>query len=120
MTSKFTMREMIEATLEVYQSLYDASLAEEQAAQDAAAVKRTNKSLKRVAKSIPESTYVKIDPIDNHTKIKLSKENPKPKPETPSQSQPESEPTTLDSDTLRSDASSAKAADDTVSNNNPP
>ncbi|MGB2047696.1 MAG: glycosyltransferase [Psychrobacter celer] len=118
MTSKFTMREMIEATLEVYQSLYDASLAEEQAAQDAAAVKRINKSLKRVAKSIPESTYVKIDPIDSHTKIKLSKENPKPKPETPSQ--PESEPTTLDSDTLRSDASSAKAADDTVSNNNPP
>lgn len=77
MTNKFTMREMIEATLAVYQELYEDTLAAEQAAIDAAAVKRIKKSLKNAARSIPESTYVKIDPIDKKTKAKLVKGKPK-------------------------------------------
>ncbi len=50
MTNKFTMREMIEQTLLVYQELYDQSLAEEQALADAAAIKKIKKSLKPTIK----------------------------------------------------------------------
>jgi len=50
MTNKFTMREMIEQTLLVYQGLYDQSLAEEQAQADAAAIKKIKKSLKPTIK----------------------------------------------------------------------
>ena len=80
MTNKFTMREMIEETLAVYQGLYDDSLAEEQAASDAAAVKRINKTLKKSSKPTsnkPESAYVALAPADKQTKVKLVKEKPK-------------------------------------------
>lgn len=80
MTNKFTMREMIEETLAVYQGLYDDSLAEEQAASDAAAVKRINKTLKKSSKPTskkPESAYVALAPADKQTKVKLIKEKPK-------------------------------------------
>jgi hypothetical protein len=80
MTNKFTMREMIEETLAVYQGLYDDSLAEEQAASDAAAVKRIKKTLKKSSKPTskkPESVYVALAPADKQTKVKLIKEKPK-------------------------------------------
>ena len=74
------MREMIEETLAVYQGLYDDSLAEEQAASDAAAVKRIKKTLKKSSKPTskkPESAYVALVPADKQTKVKLIKEKPK-------------------------------------------
>ena len=77
MTNKFTMREMIDETLAVYRGLYDQSLAEEQAQADAAAVKRIRNSLSKASKSIPESPYVKIEPADKTTKVRLLKDNTK-------------------------------------------
>jgi glycosyltransferase involved in cell wall biosynthesis len=52
MTNKFTMRKMIEATLEVYQSLYDASLAEEQTKLNKQSDKKLTKTLKSAAQSL--------------------------------------------------------------------
>ena len=75
MTTKFTMREMIEQTLAVYQELYEESRAEAQA--DAAAVKRIRNSLSKASKSIPESPYVKIEPADKITKVRLLKDTTK-------------------------------------------
>lgn len=56
MTDKFTMREMIKETLDVYQSLYDESQAEQQAQAEADAVRRIKKHLKstdRLTKAEP-------------------------------------------------------------------
>ena len=80
MTNKFTMREMIEETLAVYQNLYNDSLAEEQAASEAAAVRRLNKTLKKSSKpnhGKPESAYIALEPADKQPKVKLIKEKPK-------------------------------------------
>ena len=52
MTNKFTIREMIEETLNIYQNLNDMALAEEQAEADAAAVRRIKKYLKPTANII--------------------------------------------------------------------
>ena len=71
------MREMIEQTLLVYQGLYDQSLAEEQAQADAAAIKKIKKGLSKASKSIPESPYVKIEPADKITKVRLLKDTTK-------------------------------------------
>ena len=64
MTNKFTMREMIEQTLLVYQGLYDQSLAEEQALADAAAIKKIKKSLKPTIKPFdkPSDRLVNQEP----------------------------------------------------------
>lgn len=88
MTNKFTMREMIEETLAVYQGLHDMAIAEEQAAIDAAAARRIKKSLKKTTKSArlskQESTdsdvsldHLKLGPADKNTSVKLLKEIPK-------------------------------------------
>ncbi len=69
------MREMIEQTLAVYQELYEESRAEAQA--DAATVKRIRNSLSKASKSIPESPYVKIEPADKITKVRLLKDSTK-------------------------------------------
>ena len=71
------MREMIEQTLLVYQGLYDQSLAEEQAQADAAAIKKIKKGLSKASKSIPESPYVKIEPADKISKVRLLKDSTK-------------------------------------------
>lgn len=74
MTNKFTMREMIEETLAVYQGLYDDSLAEEQAKADAIAVRRIKKSLKKPAKPILSVAVKNIEPVNKNATVKLSKE----------------------------------------------
>ncbi|MEN8626614.1 glycosyltransferase [Psychrobacter proteolyticus] len=77
MTNKFTMREMIEKTLEVYQSLHDAALAEEQAEADAIAVRRIKRSLKKAAKPALNVAVKNIEPVAKNPKIKLTKEKSK-------------------------------------------
>jgi glycosyltransferase involved in cell wall biosynthesis len=77
MTNKFTMREMIEKTLEVYQSLHDAALAEEQAEADAIAVRRIKRSLKKASKPALNVAVKNIEPVAKNPKIKLAKEKPK-------------------------------------------
>ena len=70
MTNKFTMREMIEKTLAVYQGLHDIALAEEQAAIEAAAVRRIKKVLKKSSPPArgPTSQATGFDtPIDHLT-----------------------------------------------------
>src|SRR5690606_12633598 len=58
-----------------YQELYEESRAEAQA--DAATVKRIRNSLSKASKSIPESPYVKIEPADKITKVRLLKDTTK-------------------------------------------
>lgn len=77
MTNKFTMREMIEKTLEVYQSLHDAALAEEQAEADAIAVRRIKRSLKKASKPALNVAVKNIEPVAKNPKIKLTKEKSK-------------------------------------------
>ena len=77
MTNKFTMREMIEKTLEVYQSLHDAALAEEQAKADAIAVRRIKRSLKKASKPALNVAVKNIEPVAKNPKIKLTKEKSK-------------------------------------------
>jgi len=77
MTNKFTMREMIEKTLEVYQSLHDAALAEEQAEADAIAVQRIKRSLKKASKPALNVAVKNIEPVAKNPKIKLTKEKSK-------------------------------------------
>ncbi len=77
MTNKFTMREMIEKTLEVYQSLHDAALAEEQAEADAIAVRRIRRSLKKASKPALNVAVKNIEPVAKNPKIKLTKEKSK-------------------------------------------
>ncbi len=77
MTNKFTMREMIEKTLEVYQSLHDTALAEEQAEADAIAVRRIKRSLKKASKPALNVAVKNIEPIAKNPKIKLTKEKSK-------------------------------------------
>lgn len=88
MTNKFTMREMIEETLAVYQGLHDMAIAEEQAAIDAIALKRIRKSLKKAAKSAPQFNNELTDkdasidqlegaPISKSSKVKLLKDTSK-------------------------------------------
>ncbi|WP_201593469.1 glycosyltransferase [Psychrobacter sp. Pi2-51] len=77
MTNKFTMREMIEETLAVYQGLYDDALAEEQAKADAIAVRRIQKSLKKPAKPILSVAVKNVEPVNKNATVKLSKETSK-------------------------------------------
>ena len=85
MTNKFTMREMIEETIAVYQDLYDTTLAEEQAEADAAALSRIQKSLKKPSKltlkltnRYSESLYIKPElSSDKNNKIDLRKKTSK-------------------------------------------
>ncbi|WP_227684609.1 glycosyltransferase family 4 protein [Psychrobacter immobilis] len=77
MTNKFTMREMIEKTLEVYQSLHDTALAEEQAKADAIAVRRIKRSLKKASKPALNVAVKNIEPVAKNPKIKLTKEKSK-------------------------------------------
>ena len=77
MTNKFTMREMIEKTLEVYQNLHDAALAEEQAEADAIAVQRIKRSLKKASKPALNVAVKNIEPVAKNPKIKLTKEKSK-------------------------------------------
>ena len=77
MTNKFTMREMIEKTLEVYQSLHDAALAKEQAEADAIAVQRIKRSLKKASKPALNVAVKNIEPVAKNPKIKLTKEKSK-------------------------------------------
>lgn len=74
MTNKFTMREMIEKTLEVYQGLHKAALAEEQARADAIAVRRIKRSLKKASKPALSVAVKNVEPITKNPKIKLTKE----------------------------------------------
>ncbi|WP_298807283.1 glycosyltransferase family 4 protein [uncultured Psychrobacter sp.] len=77
MTNKFTMREMIEKTLEVYQGLHDTALAEEQAEADAIAVRRIKRSLKKASKPALNVAVKNIEPVAKNPKIKLTKEKSK-------------------------------------------
>ncbi|MGO2385725.1 MAG: glycosyltransferase [Psychrobacter sp.] len=77
MTNKFTMREMIDKTLEVYEGLHKAALAEEQAEADAIAVRRIKKSLKKAAKPALNVAVKNIEPVAKNPKIKLTKEKPR-------------------------------------------
>ena len=85
MTNKFTMREMIEETIAVYQDLYDKTLTEEQAEADAAALSRIQKNLKKPSKltlkltnRYSESLYIKPElSSDKNNKIDLRKKTPK-------------------------------------------
>ncbi|WP_227685697.1 glycosyltransferase [Psychrobacter sp. NZS113] len=74
MTNKFTMREMIEETLNVYQNLSDMALAEEQAEADAAAVRR----IKKYLKPIPNNTNNKAKIYDARAKQNDSLANTEP------------------------------------------
>ena len=87
MTNKFTMREMIDETLAVYQGLHNMAIAEEQAAIEAAAAKRIRKSLKRTAKPtyFSKNTFtdnhvplnqLKIEPADENININLLTQPP--------------------------------------------
>ena len=77
MTNKFTMREMIEKTLEVYQGLHDTALAEEQVEADAIAVRRIKRSLKKASKPALNVAVKNIEPVAKNPKIKLTKEKSK-------------------------------------------
>ena len=88
MTNKFTMREMIEETLAVYQGLHDLALAEEQAAIEAAAVRRIKKVLKKSSPPAREPTsqatgfdtpidHLTLEPADKDTDVQLLKQVPK-------------------------------------------
>ncbi|MGP4716718.1 glycosyltransferase [Psychrobacter sp. T6-6] len=70
MTNQFTMREMIEKTLAVYQSLHEAAIAEEQARADAIAVRRIKKALKKPAVG---AAVKHVEPIPKRPKVKLIK-----------------------------------------------
>ncbi|WP_351119142.1 glycosyltransferase family 4 protein [Psychrobacter sp. SMN/5/1215-MNA-CIBAN-0208] len=73
MTDKFTMREMIKETIEVYQSLYDELQAEEQALLKAHSLKRSKKHLKAINKPVIESIHKRPEV----TKVELLKKSPK-------------------------------------------
>jgi len=73
MTDKFTMREMIKETIEVYQSLYDELQAEEKALLEAHSLKRSKKHLKAISKPMTESVNKKPE----NTKVELLKKSPK-------------------------------------------
>ncbi|WP_201594368.1 glycosyltransferase [Psychrobacter vallis] len=85
MTNKFTMREMIDETIAVYQDLHNKTLAEEQAEADAAAISRIQKSLKKPSKlnrkltsRYSESLYIKPElSLDKNSKVDLHKKKPK-------------------------------------------
>ena len=74
MTNKFTMREMIEKTIAVYQGLYDTALAEEQAEADALAVRRIKRNLKKTYKPAFGAAVKHVEPIPKRPKVKLIKE----------------------------------------------
>ncbi|WP_227686813.1 glycosyltransferase [Psychrobacter aquaticus] len=85
MTNKFTMREMIDETIAVYQDLHNKTLAEEQAEADAAAISRIHKSLKKPSKlnrkltsRYSESLYINPElSLDKNSKVDLRKKKPK-------------------------------------------
>jgi glycosyltransferase involved in cell wall biosynthesis len=74
MTNKFTMREMIKETLEVYQGLYDESLAEEQALSDAYSSRKLKKRLESAVKPVNKlsTDTANKQPIKPTTKNKPS------------------------------------------------
>ncbi len=84
MTNKFTMREMIEETLAVYQGLHDAAIAKEQAEIDAAADRKLKRRLKKSSHATRESTVSDVS-FDQralnlnrkNANVKLLQETPK-------------------------------------------
>ena len=86
MTDLFTMREMIEETIKVYQKLYQQALSEEQARLATYSVSRIKKHLKAAAKPFSKVSDHFIDNEPIKPVIKLTKNTPvsivkkKPKP----------------------------------------
>ncbi len=86
MTDLFTMREMIEETIKVYQNLYQQALSEEQARLATYSVSRIKKHLKAAAKPFSKVSDHFIDNEPIKPVIKLTKNTPvsiikkKPKP----------------------------------------
>lgn len=84
MTNKFTMREMIEETLAVYQGLHDAAIAKEQAEINAAAGRKLKRRLKKSSQATRESTVSDVS-FDQralnlnrkNANVKLLQETPK-------------------------------------------
>ncbi|MBO6225641.1 MAG: glycosyltransferase [Psychrobacter sp.] len=84
MTNKFTMREMIEETLAVYQGLHDAAIAKEQAEINAAADRKLKRRLKKSSQATRESTVSDVS-FDQralnlnrkNANVKLLQETPK-------------------------------------------
>lgn len=74
MTNEFTMREMIEKTLAIYQNLHTDALAEEQAKADALAVRRIKKVLKKASKPAFGAAVKHVEPVPKRQKVKLIKE----------------------------------------------
>ncbi len=73
MTDKFTMREMIKETIDVYQSLYDEARVEEKALAETYSIQRSKKHLKPI-------TQTTIKPIDKEiapSEINLAKKTAK-------------------------------------------
>lgn len=70
MTDKFTIREMIQQTIDVYQSLYDEARAEERALVEAHFIQRSKKHPKPMAQPLVEPTGQETLP----SKVKLVKE----------------------------------------------
>ncbi len=71
MTDQFTMREMIQETLEVYKVLYDTALNEEQARSEAYSMKNNKKHLKSVSKTFSKVSdhFTSNDPIKSNSKL---------------------------------------------------
>lgn len=74
MTDKFTMREMIQETLDVYKNLHEETLQEEQLALSAYA----SRSVKKRSESLPESNVAVQSVFDNDTPVSLKKRTSKP------------------------------------------
>lgn len=70
MTDKFTMREMIKETIEIYQNLYDETQAKEKALLEAHFIQRSKKHLKTLTQPIIDPAYK----TTAHPKVKLVKE----------------------------------------------
>lgn len=74
MTNEFTMREMIKKTLEVYQGLYDESLAKEQALSDTYSSRKLKKRLESTVKPIikPSTDAANKQPVKPNIQKKPS------------------------------------------------
>ena len=87
MTDLFTMREMIEETLAVYQGLYNQALIEEQATSDAYSVMRIKKHLKSASKNRGKVSdrFASNEPVTPYNKpstktdLSIVKDKPMPK-----------------------------------------
>ncbi|MBU5616241.1 glycosyltransferase [Psychrobacter sp. TAE2020] len=71
MTDQFTMREMIQETLEVYKGLYDSALIEEQEKSAAYSMKNNKKHLKSASKAFSKVSdhFTSNDPIKSNGKL---------------------------------------------------